>query len=122
MIASPKKTRARGGIRSCIRMRIPPASQNEAIEILASVAARIQADTRCLSTGIYRCLDDAGTIMLEEFWQCPEGILQHLRSDDYRRILLVLEMAIEPPDIRFDTIAQSSGIEVIKKARIADES
>lgn len=121
MIASPKKP-VQGGIRSCIRMRIPPASQNEAIEILASVAARIQADTRCLSTGIYRCLDDAGTIMLEEFWQCPEGILQHLRSDDYRRILLVLEMAIEPPDIRFDTIAQSSGIEVIKKARIADES
>ena len=98
------------------------AKQSEALEILGSVTARIQADTRCLGTGLYRCLDDAGTIMLEELWQSPEGILQHLRSDDYRRILLVLEMAEEPPDIRFDTIAQSSGIEVIRKARIADEN
>ena len=117
-----KKSRADGGIRSCIRMRIPMAKQSEALEILGSITARIQADTRCLGTGLYRCLDDAGTIMLEELWQSPEGILQHLRSDDYRRILLVLEMAEEPPDIRFDTIAQSSGIEVIRKARIADEN
>jgi hypothetical protein len=32
-------------------------------------------------------------------------------------VLLVLEMALKPPEIRFDTVSSSSGIEIIEKAR-----
>jgi hypothetical protein len=32
-------------------------------------------------------------------------------------VLLVVEMATKPPEIHFDTIAHSSGIETIEKAR-----
>jgi hypothetical protein len=42
---------------------------------------------------------------------------RHLQSDEYRRVLLVLEMAIKQPEIRFDTIMSSTGIETIEKAR-----
>ncbi len=42
----------------------------------------------------------------------------HLRSDEYRNLLLVLEMALKEPEIRFDTISSSTGIETIEKARI----
>jgi hypothetical protein len=55
--------------------------------------------------------------MLEEFWECGRDMLTHLKSDAYRRILLVIEMAEEPPDIRFDFIADSGGVEVIELAR-----
>ncbi|MEN8243786.1 MAG: hypothetical protein ABFS43_02660 [Thermodesulfobacteriota bacterium] len=55
--------------------------------------------------------------MLEELWESDRDILQHLRSGTYRRILLVIEMAEEPPDIRFDFIADSGGVEVIEQAR-----
>ena len=55
--------------------------------------------------------------MLEELWQEDEDIKRHLRSDNYKKILLVIEMAAEPPEIRFNNIAHSTGVETIEKAR-----
>ena len=47
-----------------------------------------------------------------------QDMQRHLRSEKYRKILLVVEMAAEPPEIRFDTIAYSTGVEIIEQARI----
>ena len=48
----------------------------------------------------------------------PNSIMErHLQSADYRQLLLVLEMATKQPEIRFDTILSSMGIETIEKAR-----
>ena len=54
--------------------------------------------------------------MLEELWISQADVQRHLRSDKYRKILLVAEMAAEPPEIRFDTIDQSAGMERIEQA------
>ena len=55
--------------------------------------------------------------MLEELWENDADIRHHLGSEAYRQILLVIEMAEEPPEIRFETIAGTSGVETIEKAR-----
>jgi quinol monooxygenase YgiN len=55
--------------------------------------------------------------MLEELWASNEDVQRHLRSDKYRKVLLVVEMAVEPPEIRFDTIDHSTGVESIEQAR-----
>jgi len=46
-----------------------------------------------------------------------EDLNLHLRSDEYRNLLLILEVALNQPEIRFDTISSSMGIEAIEKAR-----
>ncbi len=46
-----------------------------------------------------------------------EDLQRHLQSEKYRNILLVVEMAAEPPEIRFDLIAHTSGVETIENAR-----
>ena len=55
--------------------------------------------------------------MLEEVWRTEEDLEVHIRSDEYLNLLLVLEMALKQPEIRFDTISSSTGIETIEKAR-----
>ena len=104
-------------IRSFIRMRIPLKKQSEALEILGPMTEQIQFEAGCISCRLYRGLDDEGVIMLEELWMSDADLQRHLRSDKYRKILLAVEMAAEPPEIRFDTIAHSSGVETIEKAR-----
>jgi hypothetical protein len=44
-------------------------------------------------------------------------LLRHLRSATFRNILLVVEMASQKPEIRFDRISHSTGIETIEQAR-----
>jgi len=105
-------------VRTTIRLRIPLEKQSEALEILSSTIEQAQFEQGCISCRVYRDVEDKRAIMLEELWDSDEDVQRHLRSDKYRNILLVIEMAEEPPDIRFDTIAQSSGMERVEQARI----
>ncbi|WP_419656149.1 putative quinol monooxygenase [Desulfosarcina variabilis] len=112
-----KDHREKSVIHSTIRMLIPLGKQSEAIDILGSICAQTQCEPDCISAHLYRGVDDVRAIMVEERWTSNEHILQHLQSDAYRRILMVVEMAEEPPKIRFDKIEHSSGVEMIEKAR-----
>jgi len=106
-----------GMVRSTIRMLIPLHKQSEALEILEFVRVQTQFEPSCISARLYHGLDEARAIMVEELWMSDKDLMCHLRSDVYRRVLLVVEMAEEPPDIRFETIAYWSGIETIENAR-----
>ena len=109
-----------GHVRSTIRMLIPLSKQSEALEILGNVRSQIQFEPNCISSRLWRGVNEVRAIMVEELWESYPDIQRHLRSEAYRRVLMVIEMADEPPDIRFETIANSSGVEVIEKARKLD--
>ena len=104
-------------IHATIRMIIPPQKCDEALKILRSMAEQCREDPGCLSCHIYGDLQENNVLMLEEVWRSEEDLDLHLRSDEYRNLLLVLELALRQPEIRFDTISSSTGIETIEKAR-----
>jgi quinol monooxygenase YgiN len=104
-------------LRSTIRMIIPPENHCDALEILTSVSEQTQFEPGCLCSRVYGDVNDERITLLEELWLTLEDLQHHLRSEKYRKILLVIEMAAEPPEIRFDTIAQTSGMETIEQAR-----
>jgi len=105
-------------VRSTIRMLIPTEKQRDALEILRSTIEQAQFEPGCVSCRIYQGVKDRRAIMLEELWLSEEDVQQHLRSSKYRNVLLVVEMAVEPPEIRFDVIAHSDGVERIEQARV----
>jgi quinol monooxygenase YgiN len=104
-------------IQATIRMAIPPQKSGEALKIIRSVVELCRDDPGCLSCHIYGDLQEKNVLMLEEIWKSEEGLDLHLRSDEYSNLLLVLEMALKQPEIRFDTISSSVGIERIEKVR-----
>jgi len=99
-------------------MLIPLEKQSEALDILGSTIEQTQFEPGCLSSRLYRGVEDVRAIMLEELWASDEDLQLHLQSDKYRKILLVVEMAEKPPEIRFDTIDHSTGVETIEQAII----
>ena len=101
------------------RMTIPLKKLDEALEILCSVVERIRFDPGCLSCNVYRDLDSENAVMIEEIWNDEKDLASHLRSSEYQRILLVAEMASVPPEIKFYSILNATGIETIEKARTA---
>jgi len=100
-----------------IRMRISPRKRDEALRILRSTAEGNRILPGCLNCRIYEDLQEDNVIMFEELWRSEEELEQHLRSDEYRRVLLALEMALQHPEVRFNRISSSSGFETIEKAR-----
>jgi len=104
-------------IKATIRMTIPPKKSGEVLKILRSMVEQWRDEPGCLSCNIYGDLQEKDVLMLEEVWRSEEDLVLHLRSNKYRNLLLVLEMARKRPEIRFDTISSSTGIETIEKAR-----
>ena len=100
-----------------IRMRISSRKRDEALKILRSTAERNKVLPGCLSCHVYEDLQENNVIMFEEMWRSEEELEQHLRSDEYSKVLLVIEMALRHPEIRFNSISSSMGVEAIEKAR-----
>jgi quinol monooxygenase YgiN len=89
-----------------VRMRIPLKKRVEAVEILNAVAERTRFQPGCLSCRIYHDEQVEAVFMVEEVWESQENLDRHLRSEDYRNVLFVTEMAVEPPEIRFEPHTQ----------------
>ena len=82
-------------IRSVIRMLIPAKKSGEVLKIVGSVVELCRDDPGCLSCHIYEDLQEENVLMLEEVWKSEEDLDLHLRTDEYRNLLLVLELALE---------------------------
>ena len=100
-----------------IRMMMSAKKFGEALRILRSMAEQSRVQPGCLSCQVYRNGQEDNILMFEQLWSSEADMERHLQSDEYRRVLLVLEMAMKQPEIRFDTILSSAGIETIEKAR-----
>lgn len=103
-------------IRATIRMKMPAQKIREGLEILRSVAERARVQPGSIDCRIYKDAQEENVIMFDELWRSQEDLDQHLRSADYREVLLVVEMAQEKPEVRFHEIVRSSGLETIEKA------
>jgi len=101
-----------------LRMAIPLQKRGEALKILKAMVARNQARPEdCVFCRICEDVLEDNILQFEEMWRSEEELERHLRSDEYYKVLLVLEMALKQPEIRFDTISSSTGIDTIEKAR-----
>ena len=102
---------------STIRMIISPKKRDEALKILKSTAEQCKVHSGCLGCYIYEDVQEDNVLMFEETWRNEEDLGQHLRSEGYRNVLLVMEMALKHPEVRFNTVSISTGMETIEKAR-----
>jgi len=100
-----------------IRMSIPAKKVSEALRILRSMAEDCRVHSGCLGCHIYQDVQEDNVFLFEEMWSNEDDLAQHLRSEKYHNVLLVLEMALKQPEIRFDTISNTAGIEAIERAR-----
>jgi len=104
-------------VHATVRMVIPAKEEGEVLRMLRSIAERTRMEEGCMGCFVYQSAEGESTIMVEEFWKSEEDLERHLRSEDYQKVLLVVEMAVEPPEIRFSAISHTTGLETIEKAR-----
>jgi quinol monooxygenase YgiN len=104
-------------ILATLRMAFSEEKFGEALTVLRSISEQSRIQPGCLSCFLYRNGQRDNALMFQQLWSNEESLDRHLRSDEYRQVLLVLEMAAEKPEIRFDTILRSAGIETIERAR-----
>ena len=100
-----------------IRILPPPNRRAEVLEVLRAVQGPVRAQPGCASCHVYQEEGPQPAVVLVERWQTEAAFDGHLRSEMYRRILGAVELSASPPEICFDHVSQSEGIERIERAR-----
>jgi quinol monooxygenase YgiN len=104
-------------IHMSLKMDFTPGKVEEALQILRSIVEPTRAEVGCIDCSVYKDMAHENQILFIQKWRSEEFLQRHLRSEEYQKVLLVMEMAVAPPEIVFETIASTSGVETIEKAR-----
>ena len=93
------------------RVRVPIRRRNEAARILRSLPGPARVRPGCLNCHLYQDIEDPATLALVQEWESWDDLERYLRSEDYPKLLAVVELAVEQPAIWFDTIEIRDGME-----------
>jgi quinol monooxygenase YgiN len=100
-----------------LRILPEPHRRAEVLEILETIQGPVVAQPGCVACHVYEESLPAHAIVLVERWQSQAALEAHLRSEIYRRILGAIELSGGPPEVRFDYVSASEGIDLIERAR-----
>ena len=76
-----------------------------------------EENTNPMIADVLQDVVDANLISFVQEWDSREAMAEHIRSKDYRNILAVMELASEPPEIKFVEALNTDGMELIEEIR-----
>ena len=94
-------------------------TKNDVLKTLRPLIGPTEAQPGCVSCRMHQDVDDANALTLVEQWETQADLNRHIASNDFRRVLAVLDLSIKPPEIRFDGVSHTAGIELIEAVRSA---
>lgn len=104
-------------IMSTLRIVVPPARRDEVVRTLNSILGPTRVQPGCIGCHIYSEVEDQNVLILLEEWNSQTDVDSHLRSNHYRKVLALMEMSNTQPEIKFNSISDTKGMEVIEAAR-----
>jgi quinol monooxygenase YgiN len=104
-------------ITATLRIDVTEIKRNEVVRLLRSLIEPTRVETGCISCRLYGEVDNPNAVTWVEEWRAEEDLERHLRSPQYRKILMALDMADAEPEVRFDTVVETTGMQLIARAR-----
>lgn len=96
---------------------VPPLSRADFLQSVRRLLEPARVVPGCLGCRLYADVEHADAFLLVGEWASQAELDGYLASDACKTLVAAIELAQEPPRIRFDEVARSAGIEVIKAAR-----
>lgn len=100
-----------------LRIVVAPPKQHELIASLGALLAPTRVQPDCLNARLYVDMEDSNTVTLVQEWASRSQLDRYLSSDPGRLLLEAMESSSVAPEVRFDTIQQSGGMEVFAQAQ-----
>jgi quinol monooxygenase YgiN len=103
-------------ITATLRIRVSKGKKEDVVGILRSLIGPTRAKTGCLSCRLYQDVNDEFTVTWMEQWRSQDDLNRHVRTPQYKRILAALDMSNVQPEIKFDTVVETKGMQLIEEA------
>jgi quinol monooxygenase YgiN len=104
-------------IDATIKITAPPEKRKEVLQTFKAILGPIRREQGCISCNCYVDVESENIIFFKEEWKNREDLDTHLRSVHFGVLIGAMKLLNKEPDIRFNTIASTTGAEAIKAAR-----
>ncbi len=102
---------------STIKMIPPPHERQKILGAIRALLSWTGGDPGCLECSIFTEPDPSEIILIVERWRSEEDLRRHVQSDTYLKILELVELSQEPPEIHFYQVVESSGLDMVARIR-----
>lgn len=100
-----------------MRITASPRQRGDVLRALRSLAGATGSRRGCLGVHLLQELDNRNGITWIEEWESEAELARHIRSEEYQKLLLVMDMSMSRPEIRFHTVTETAGMELIAANR-----
>jgi quinol monooxygenase YgiN len=100
-----------------LRLTLPQEKRIDAINTIKTVIEPTMVLPGCHYCKLCCDVENDDQLVLLEEWHSQEDLERHVRSDDFRNILAVMDLGPEPPILDFHTVSSTDGMALIEKIR-----
>jgi quinol monooxygenase YgiN len=94
-------------------MIVRPEKRNDLLETMRGMLEPVRVEMGCLSYCLYEDVEDRNTIVLVEEWETQNDLERHIRTDNQRRILTLMDLLSEQPELQYNTVSRTNGMDFI---------
>ena len=96
-----------------LRMTVRPDKRHDFTESIRGMLGPTRVERGCISYCLYEDIENKNTFTLVEEWKTRDDLEKHVRTDNYRRLLELMDLLSEPYELRFSTVSQTSEMELM---------
>ena len=100
-----------------IDMHFAPKDVDHAVRLLLSVQGNIQSKRGCRDCRVGMDAADAGLVHYLEEWETEESFHRHVQSEEFRRVLIAVDLCCEEPRIVVGNLSGQIGMAYLHKLR-----
>jgi len=104
-----------------LRIAVPRGKREEFANTLASMVAPIEGQPGCLSCRVFEAWPQRDGLLIEARWESQEYLVCYLRSQTYKRLLLLSELGVAPPSVEFFTVVEFRGLDLVEDSRTSPD-
>jgi quinol monooxygenase YgiN len=100
-----------------LRIVVRPARVEEVRRAFAAWIGPTQVESGCINLRILQETGQPHSFCYQAEWANQDDLMRHLRSEHYKRLLLLMDLGDEPPVVEFHTVTETKGLDLIQHAR-----
>ncbi len=109
-------------IREIVTMEIQPDNDEQAKDTIRFVAEYMHADSGCLKSSFNIETEQNINLRITSEWSNDISHQRYISSEAFLGLMLLLDLAVPEPQIRYEVIEEVHGLEYISKHRLNGSS
>ena len=107
-------------ILSTLRMTVRTERRSDLLETMRGMMEPTRVERGCLSFRLYQDVENRNTFILIEEWETQEDLERHISKDNQRQLLTLMDLLSEQPELRFNTVSHTAGMDLIEEVLKTD--